>query len=349
MKVKALTSKLAIAAAIICLMAITLCSCGAKTVNVVIKDRGETSTVEGTEDMTVEQLLEKAEIKLGSKDEVEPKKDVKWSEAKASQITIKRYAKVTVVFDTEKKEVELVGGTVAEAIEKAGFKLTDGVEADAEKDSFLEDGMTITLTKSNKVTLTVDGKTAGYTTKAATVKEFLNERKVKLGKDDEVNPSVGTKLKDGDTVVVKRVEYKEEKRKEKVKFTTENVNDPNLTAGETKTTQQGVDGEKEVTYKVKYVDGKETSKKKLSEKVTKEPVNEIIANGTKQESVPEQSSQVSRSSQQSSQTGQQSSQASQAATQRTVVSKQKVLDCDGSGHGYYVIKYSDGKEEYEEF
>lgn len=348
MKLKALTTKLAIVAAVISLMAVTLCSCGAKAVNVTIKDRGETSTVEGTEDMTVEQLLQKAELKLGSKDEVEPKKDVKWSEAKAKEITIKRYAKVTVVFDTEKKEVELVGGTVADAIDKAGFKLTDGVEADKEKDSYLEDGMTITLTKANSVTLTVDGKTTVYNTKSATVKDFLNEHKVKLGKDDEVKPSAGTKLKDGDEVVVKRVEYKEEKRKEKVKFTTENVNDPDLTAGETKVTQQGVEGEKEVTYKVKYVDGKATDKKKLSEKVTKEPVNEIIANGTKQESVVEQSSQVSHVTQQSSQASQ-ASQAPQAATQRTVVSKQKVLDCDGSGHGYYVIKYSDGNEEYEEF
>lgn len=33
----------------------------------------------------------------------------------------------------------------------------------------------------------------------------------------------------------------------------------------------------------------------------------------------------------------------------TIVSKEKIYDCDGSGHGYYVIKYSDGREEYEDF
>lgn len=32
-----------------------------------------------------------------------------------------------------------------------------------------------------------------------------------------------------------------------------------------------------------------------------------------------------------------------------IVSKEKVYDCDGSGHGYYLIKWSDGTEEYEEF
>jgi hypothetical protein len=35
--------------------------------------------------------------------------------------------------------------------------------------------------------------------------------------------------------------------------------------------------------------------------------------------------------------------------QKTVVSKQAVADCDGSGHGYYVITYSDGTVEYQDY
>jgi len=34
---------------------------------------------------------------------------------------------------------------------------------------------------------------------------------------------------------------------------------------------------------------------------------------------------------------------------RKIVSKEKVYDCDGSGHGYYVITWSDGEIEYEDF
>ena len=34
---------------------------------------------------------------------------------------------------------------------------------------------------------------------------------------------------------------------------------------------------------------------------------------------------------------------------KTEVSRQKVDDCDGSGHGYYVITYSDGSTAYEEY
>ena len=76
-------------------------------------------------------------------------------------------------------------------------------------------------------------------------------------------------------------------------------------------------GEKEVTYRVTYVNGKEEARKKLSEKVLKEPVAEIVIKGTK--------------------------------PTRTVTSRQKVMDCDGSGHGYWIITYSDGTTEYQEF
>ena len=34
---------------------------------------------------------------------------------------------------------------------------------------------------------------------------------------------------------------------------------------------------------------------------------------------------------------------------KTVVSRQKVDDCDGSGHGFYIITYSDGSVEYQDY
>lgn len=37
------------------------------------------------------------------------------------------------------------------------------------------------------------------------------------------------------------------------------------------------------------------------------------------------------------------------ASERKIVSKEKIYDCDGSGHGYYSITWSDGSVEYEDF
>ena len=58
---------------------------------------------------------------------------------------------------------------------------------------------------------------------------------------------------------------------EKIPFKTETKEDPTLAAGEKKVVQKGVEGEKEIT----------TFEGKSTEKVTKQPVNEIIHIGTK--------------------------------------------------------------------
>lgn len=325
-----------------CSMMFCMTACG-KDVTIKINDAGVVTEADANTGMTVKEILENAGISLGEKDETEPQTDAKLEDA--TEITVKRYAKVTVKNGDDEKVVELVGGKVEEAVKKAGFTLDDSVALDVDKDAYLKDGMVITLSNSVEVSLTADGKTNKCKTHAATVKDFLAEQEITLGEDDEVSPKLETEIKDGLKITVKRVEYKEEVKKESIDFETEEKQSSSLSSGETQVTQEGSKGEKEVTYKVKYVDGKEDSKEKVSEKVTKEPVNKIVTIGT---ATQNNSSQNSQTSQQSNNNSAQSSQ-SEVQSSKQVVSKQAVYDCDGSGHGYYVITYSDGSVEYEEF
>lgn len=325
----------------ICSTMFCMTGCGTD-VKVKINDSGVTTKADANTDMTVKEILEKAGISLGDKDETEPKVDEKLGEA--TEITVKRYAKVTVKNGKDEKTVELVGGTVEDAVKKAGFKLDGSVACDVDKSSYLKDKMVINLTNSIEVSLTADGKTIKCKTLADTVKAFLDEQKITLGKDDEVSPKLEDKITAGMKITVKRVEFKEKKVKETVAFDTEEQQSSSLNSGETQVTQEGINGEKEVTYKVKYVDGKETSKEKVSEKVTKEPVKKIVTVGTAAQS---SAAETPQQPQQSQNDNPQSSQAQQGG--KTVVSKQAVYDCDGSGHGYYEITYSDGSKEYEEF
>lgn len=55
-----------------------------------------------------------------------------------------------------------------------------------------------------------------------------------------------------------------------------------LEKGKTKTITEGKNGTKEVTYLITYTDGKETSKVKKGEKVTVQPIDKVIAVGTKE-------------------------------------------------------------------
>lgn len=78
------------------------------------------------------------------------------------------------------------------------------------------------------------------------------------------------------------VEVKEKANTEKIEFETIEEEDSSLEKGKTKIKQKGINGSKEVTYDVTYTDGMETDRKPTGEeKVTKEPVDEIILIGTK--------------------------------------------------------------------
>ncbi len=318
---------------IMCLVMLSLTACG-KPVTLNINDCDTITQFEATTAMTVADILEQAQITLNEKDETVPPVDEKIKE-ETTEILIKRYAKVTVVKGDDKKEVELVGGTVKDAVEKSGITLSDDEVTDLKGDDFLTDGMTINVLKKINVTLTADGKKNKVETTAKTVEELLKEQEITLGDDDEVTKPLDTILKDGMKIAVKRVEYKEETRTETIDYKTQEQYSDSMAQGTSEVTQNGVEGEKEVTYKVKYVDSKEDSKEVLSEKVIKEPTDKIVTYGTK---VQQQQSNSNSTSNNQSQSG-----------GKSVVSKQRVEDCDGSGHGYYVITYSDGSVAYEEF
>lgn len=310
------------------MLATSLCACG-KAVTIDIKDMNETTQIETKTGKTVEKVLTDAEIILGEKDKTEPALDEKITEDTKS-ITIKRYAKVTIINKDVKTEVELVGGTVEDALKEAKIELKDKETTDIDAKEYLTDGMTINILMAKSVTLVCDGKTSKIDTTAQTVEELLALQKVTLSDDDEVSEKLDTEIKDGMKVVVKRVTYKEETVTETIDYETEAQYSDSMAEGTSEVKQSGVQGKKEVTYKIKYVDGKKNAKEVLNEKIIKEAQNEIVVYGT-----------------QSSSSG--SSDSGSSNTGRYETHRVRVDDCDGSGHGYYEIYYSDGSVEYEAY
>lgn len=168
------------------------------------------------------------------------------------------------------------------------------------------------------------------------------------------------------------VEKKEEKVQENIPFLTEKQYSSDLPEGSVKTKVKGVNGVKEVTYSVTYVDGKETERTVISEETLKEAVTQILICGTKKaepttaEKTTEQVITAEPTTEEKK-----TSEATTAApdeekteeivmpsrpeadlskyAEGTVVSVQAVDDCDGSGHGYYMITLIDGTVEYQDY
>lgn len=81
---------------IVVLISATSCSFFGKDVKITVNDNGNAVSVDGKDNMTVDEILKKAGITLSARDTVEPELSKRWSDAGAGEVTVKRYAKVTV-------------------------------------------------------------------------------------------------------------------------------------------------------------------------------------------------------------------------------------------------------------
>ena len=228
-----------------------------------------------TSALFTDDILAQAGIKLSSEDEV-----IRVDSDGVISLTVVRAFDAEVIFRGKSFPVKVAGGTVKEAIESAGITLSGAETVTPSLDTVVTKGMSIEIVADNYVVLTVDGETSEIATKAKTVGEFLKETGVKLSKDDILSVSESDEIYDGIEITIKRVEYKEEVRTEYIDydFVTEETDDMYL--GVTSIERYGEEGEKEVTYKCKYVDGELEDEEIVKEKVVKEPVDQLELVGT---------------------------------------------------------------------
>lgn len=71
-----------------------------------------------------------------------------------------------------------------------------------------------------------------------------------------------------------------ETKTEAVAFQEETREDGALAKGQTKISQEGVNGERTITYEITTLEGKETARKEIKNEVTKAPVNKVSLIGT---------------------------------------------------------------------
>jgi len=77
-----------------------------------------------------------------------------------------------------------------------------------------------------------------------------------------------------------KITHKKVTKTEVIKFSTKTQNDTTLPQGQTKIAQTGINGQKKVTYKVTYANGKATKWKAVFTKVIKQPKPQITIIGT---------------------------------------------------------------------
>lgn len=142
-------------------------------------------------------------------------------------------------------------------------------------------GTTITIERATPVIVLDGGRKLAIRTFCKTVGELLKEKKIKLNRGDKINFKSNYQLKNNLRIIIIRVASRIVKIEKDIPYDSITQEDASMFIGKSYTKQEGKTGKKIITYKVRYENGIEVSREKLSEKILSEPVDEINVIGTK--------------------------------------------------------------------
>lgn len=162
-----------------------------------------------------------------------------------------------------------------QVLDMAGVKLETGdeVAVDAMSD-------TIDVDRAKVVEVKADGLTTLLYMTEGTVKDALEQADVSVGKMDTLNHKKSAAIKDGMQIKVDRVAYDEYKVTKTVDYEVEYKYTSVLRPGQSTVRTHGQEGERTITYRKIIVNGKVVDTEKVSEKITKKPVNKVVLKGT---------------------------------------------------------------------
>lgn len=181
----------------------------------------------------------------------------------------------------EEQTISLAKGTVEEALNRTGITLAENQSVTPSLNTVITGDMNIYVYNSKNIKLTTNGTEMTVKAPEGTVENALNILGYEITDDDILNVDKNAQIEDDMKITLKKVTYVDEKSTEKISYKTVEKDSDDIMTGESEVSQKGVDGEKKVTKRCKYIDGKYDSTKVIDEKVTKEPVDKIVLNGTK--------------------------------------------------------------------
>lgn len=243
----------------------------------IVVDKNEPIVITTNEEQPIE-ILKQANITLEQSDKLDISA---FTSGEGGTIRIDKENDINIEFDGVINTYSVYEDTVGEALDSLGITVTKNDRVNYSLSEAVKQGMVITIQSAKFVTLNADGKTTKFAIYRGSVKDLLDLAQIKLGKDDYTKPALNTQLSADMNVEVLRVEYKEAVENESIAYKTTTENDSSMDRGTQKVVVSGVNGVDEVTYKVKYVNGKQESKTELSRKSVKAPVTKKVKVGTK--------------------------------------------------------------------
>ncbi|MDF1488608.1 resuscitation-promoting factor [Tessaracoccus caeni] len=248
---------------------------------------------------TVADVLAAQNVEVSDEDLVLPSLDSAVSDG--SMVTVRYARDIVLDIDGEPLTITTTALTLDEALDAAALADPEGMEqawlSVSRSAAVPRSGLDVDVRMPKTVTLSVGGEKAEeLTSTVATVADLLAEQNLTVGETDKLTPKAGTALVDDLEIVLDRVVVTTETKTEKTAFTTIEKKDSTLLKGTTEVATKGKKGKIKRTYEVTTVNGKETDREVVKEKVLAEPVDKVVKVGTKVEVKTSNSSSSSGSS-----------------------------------------------------
>jgi uncharacterized protein YabE (DUF348 family) len=232
---------------------------------------------------TVGDVLASEGIDITDKDLVAPAVDETVTDGSAIAVQFGRPLELSV--DGDSRTYWVNSDNVASALGEIGRRFTGAELSSSRSSSIGRKGLKLEVVTPKVVRIKLGAKdlrTRKVT--ALTVADVLESMGFEVDEHDKVSPSLDTEITDGDKVVVKDIRIATKKvKREVVDAPVIEREDASMYEGEEEVVRAGSDGVRDVTYRLRFVNGELVARKVLKASVSVKAVPTIVKVGTKEQ------------------------------------------------------------------
>ncbi len=271
------------------LVAVVVAAVGGTTVGYAALSKDVTLTLDGrtttvsTIGDTVADVLASEGVEVTDKDLVAPAVDETVTDGSAIAVQFGRPLELSV--DGASHTYWVNSTNVASALGEIGRRF-DGADLSASRSSSIgRSGLSLEVVTPKVVHIKLGAKDLRKRRLTAlTVADVLATMGFEVDRHDKVSPSLDTEIGDGDKVVVKDIRLATKQvRREVVDAPVIEREDPTMYEGEEQVVRSGSDGVRNVTYRLRFVNGELVARKVVTADVRRKAVPTIVKVGTKEQ------------------------------------------------------------------
>nr|WP_243108487.1 3D domain-containing protein [Maliibacterium massiliense] len=191
---------------------------------------------------------------------------------------------VVIVEDGAAMHVTVANQSVEALMARYGIELGAHDALSAPPHADLHNGMILSVEHAKPLLLRDGNTTTLLYSTSDTVQDVLAEENVVLSELDQISPALSSNITANMSIDITRVTHAQEVLQEQIPFTETVSQSASLARGVKKVQTAGQNGEKSVTQRVVYKNGVEVARYPIAETIVKEPVNQVVLEGTRVQS-----------------------------------------------------------------